>query len=250
MPDVRSQPFPDLRALPEGLAQLVRRRLATAAGRVSRLVWNGRVYWLKRPETPRSLRWRLQKGSPRRAFEAECDALARLAGAGAPVPQVLAQGPEFLLVADAGRTLDALLRDPATPPETGGQAVTAVARALAGLHGQGLAHGRPYLRDLCWDGRRAAMIDLEYSPRHAGPLHQGRDVVLFLASLMALPAGRGLADAAARPLKSNPAAWRGAGRLVALMRPLAPLARGVLRWRGGDAEIGGYLRLVARWPAL
>lgn len=212
--------------------------------RVTRLDWQGRAIWLKRPELPSSLRWRLQKGDPVQAFRRELSGLAGLAAAGMPVPQVLDQGPDFLFLADAGPTLDAVLADPATASDAA--AVQAAAGALAALHSQGMAHGRPYLRDLCWDGTRITMIDFErYRPR-AGALRQGADLVMFLGSLLAQPDGAPLlAGAVAAYRKAAPeAALRGARFWLAQLVPLAPLARLVCRLKPHNREIAGYLRLI------
>lgn len=236
--------------LPAGVMAEVHRRLDGPYARVSRLSWNGSRMWLKRPEPWRGWRWRLQKGDPARAFEAELSALMRLDGLGVAVPRVLARGPQFLLVADAGPTVETLLSDPATPAATAAQAVEAAARALAGLHRRGGAHGRPYLRDICWDGRRAVLIDLETSRTRGGALRRGRDIVLFLASLMTHERGVALAPPAAAVLRADAGGWRAAGVLVALLAPLAPLARAVHRRRPRDREIAGYLRLIAGWRGL
>jgi tRNA A-37 threonylcarbamoyl transferase component Bud32 len=236
-------------ALPEGLGQLVKAQLARTGARIARLDWQGRTFWLKRPEV-RSLRWRLQKGDPARSFAVELAAMERLRAAGAPVPQVLAEGRDFLLVADAGRPIADLLDDPAVPDAEVLRALQAAAETLAGLHRQRLAHGRPYLRDLCWDGRTLTLIDLERSRPRAGALRQGADVVLFLASLLAHPRGALLAPAIAPVLRAVPRAWAAAGFWVTMLRLLTPIARlSRIRRRAGP-EIDGYLVLVERWPEL
>jgi len=234
-----------------GLAAL-RRLLAGPAVRVAALDWNGGRAWLKRPEVPASWRWRVQKGNPARAFRREVEGLRALAALGAPVPRILDAGPAHLLLADAGPTVDSLLADPAIPPEDQAAAVLGAARALAGLHGRGLAHGRPYLRDICWDGQRATLIDLERFRPRSSALRQGADLVLFLASLLSHPVGAGLARPAMAALREGApaAALRAASAWVAALRLLAPLARRVLRRKPKNREIAGYLRLLELWPDL
>lgn len=234
-----------------GLAAL-RRLLAEPPVRVAALDWHGGRAWLKRPEIPASWRWRVQKGNPDRAFRREVEGLRALAALGAPVPRILDAGPGHLLLADAGPTVDSLLADPAVAPEARAAAVLGAARALAGLHGRGLAHGRPYLRDICWDGQSATLIDFErFRPRNSA-LRQGADLVLFLASLLSHPAGAGLVRPAMAELRAATpaAALRAASIWVAALRPMAPLARRVLRRKPKNREIAGYLRLLDLWREL
>lgn len=236
--------------LPQGLARALRRALEAPAQRVARLRWDGRLFWLKRPEARRSLRWRIQKGDPQRIFRQERAVLEELRARGAPVPRVVAAGPEYLLLEDAGTNLQSLLEGADTSPAEAGRAVEAAVEALARLHRDGLAHGRPYLRDLCWNGSRISMIDFESFRRRNGFLRQGRDLVLFLASLLATPMGTALFPRAmaAWQREAPPASLRGAGIWISLLRPLAPLAQMALKRRIGGREIAGYLKLVRIWP--
>jgi tRNA A-37 threonylcarbamoyl transferase component Bud32 len=243
-------PDPDGPILSDALTRELRRRLDGPMLRVQRVTAAGAGFWLKRPEAPRSLRWRLQKGDPMRAFRAERAGLEELARLGAPVPRLVTAGPDFLLIEDAGTTLEALLADPATPPEHARAAVLAAARALGRLHAVGLAHGRPYLRDLCWDGARVRMIDFERYSRGNSSARQGRDAVLFLAALAGAPGGAAMVPEALAAWRAEaPAsASRAAGRWVTALRLVAPLARGIARLRGKQGEIAGYLALTRAWP--
>lgn len=237
--------------LPEGLAHELSRRLGQAGARVQRLTWDGRAFWLKRPERVRkSLRWRLQKGDPLRALAREQAVLASLRDLGAPVPRMVAAGPDYLVLEDAGPTLANLFADAATTAPEAARAAIAAAAALGRLHARGLAHGRPYLRDLCWDGARITMIDFESFRARNGAGRQGRDLVLFLASLLAQPGGEAhFAPALAAWRAEAPvAALRAAGRWVWLLRALAPLAGPLTRRRKGSSEVKGYLALARLWP--
>lgn len=62
---------------------------------------DGRRRWLKRVEVL-PLRFRLQKGDPRKALAAEVDGLTALAARGLPVAPVIAAGPGCLGAADLG----------------------------------------------------------------------------------------------------------------------------------------------------
>jgi len=247
MSDLPDSRFP---TLPDGLARALQRMLDGPALRVQPVDWGGARYWLKRPEAPRSLRWRLQKGDPVRAFHAERAGIRHLARLGAPVPQLVASGADFLLIADAGPTLEAVLGDPATPRDTARTAAVAAGRALGRLHAGGLAHGRPYLRDICWDGAQIRMIDFETFSSRTSAARQGRDAVLFLASLLSVPGGRAVFGAAVRAWRAEApgSADRAAARWVAGLRVVAPLARALARVRGKQSEIAGYLALAKVWP--
>jgi len=244
-----SAPMPGPGGLPAPDDPELVRLIAGATGRVTALDWQGRRLWLKRPEIRPSLRWRLQKGDPRRAFAHEVAGLRLLAGLGAPVPQMVSAGPDHLILADAGPSLQALLADPATGPGTARRVVLAAARVLGDLHARGLAHGRPYLRDICWDGRAIRLIDFERVRARNSALRRGLDQVLFLASLLAAPGGAAQFDAARATLAATaPAAvTRAVGAWVALLRLLAPAGRLALLSRPGNREIRSYLDLAARW---
>lgn len=141
----------------------------------------GRV-WLKRLER-RGLPARLQKGDPGRSFAAERTGLRILAGAGVPVPEILFEGEGLMVLSDAGPSLATLARDGSRDEGERLAGFAAAGRALALLHGAGFAHGRPAVRDICWDGKVARFIDLEnFLPRRASPRRQARDLFLLCHS--------------------------------------------------------------------
>lgn len=94
-------------AIARAIAQLPHRR-------VQPVEVDGRRFWVKRCERTR-LRHRLQKGNPARAFHRERAALHDLAGTALPVQALAAEGPDFLATADAGPSLQKLLRNPSVP---------------------------------------------------------------------------------------------------------------------------------------
>lgn len=162
----------------------------SCTARVSRIEHEGRAYWVKRQEKL-SLRFRLQKGAADSAFERERTVLHDLSRAGAPVPEIVAEGPDFFVIPDCGPSLDAILRGKTDMDRAQRQrAFIDGAKALAGLHAQNLSHGRPSLKDICWDNGRVTFIDFEnYSPRHNTLRGHGRDVVMFFFNGLAV-AGR------------------------------------------------------------
>jgi tRNA A-37 threonylcarbamoyl transferase component Bud32 len=154
--------------------------LAAPPRRVRALVLpDGRRFWLKRVERL-SGRLRLQKGDPAKAFAAEREGLRVLAASGLPVAGVAAEGPDWMLMPDAGPVLPEVVADAGRTEEEKLAAFAEAGRALGRLHWAGMAHGRPAVRDVCWDGREARFIDLERfrRARRAG-VWQAADVVMF-----------------------------------------------------------------------
>jgi tRNA A-37 threonylcarbamoyl transferase component Bud32 len=141
---------------------------------------DGARLWLKQVER-HGLRGRMTKGSAQRSFEKDRAGLRILAEAGVPVAPILAEGPDFFVTPDLGPTLQVLLEGP--PGAARERAFAAAGAALARLHRSGLCHGRPALRDTCWDGTTARFIDLErFSPRRTGTGAYAADLLVFLWS--------------------------------------------------------------------
>ena len=164
--------------------------------------------WLKRAESL-SLRWRLQKGGGRRSFEKDREGLHLLGDAGMPVAPIVAEGPDYFVTPDLGVTLRALT-DGGSDPANRQAAYRAAGRALAALHAKGYSHGRPAIRDLCWDGTEVRFIDMErFSSRHRSPRHIATDMLVFMHSVLA--AGNGTftdLDAAIEAYRAAGGPWR------------------------------------------
>lgn len=228
----------------------LRRTLDEPFARVRPLVLpDGRRFWLKRVERL-SARMRLQKGDPARAFAAERAGLRLLAEKGVPVPAVVAEGQDYLVMPDAGPTLVRVVADASLTDGARLAAFAAAGRALALLHWAGMVHGRPAVRDICWDGCAARFIDLERLRRaRRGGWWQAVDLLVLAQSAFT----RWPEDD--RWLAASFAAYRGAGpegavrRAVWLARGLAPLgwlAKAVLWLRPRSKELRA-LGLVLPW---
>jgi len=180
---------------------LIRDALAGSAARVVPLTHDGQKVWIKRLEHLSLLR-RLQKGSAVTTFETEREALRELAGRGLPVPEILAEGPEFFVIPDCGPSLDHLLRGvvPTTDAERL-DAFAAAGRALAEMHRAHFSHGRPSLRDVCWLSGRATFVDFERFAafRNTAEGH-AEDLVLFVFNGITL--ARGLTPELSRAIES------------------------------------------------
>ena len=221
--------------------------------RLTRIEHDGRAYYVKTPERHASLRWRVQKGDPESAFAREISLLIEFRQRGAAVPRIVAQDAGYLVLADHGIPLQSMIyqqtADHALMRQTG--------KALAELHALGLAHGRPSLRDICWDGAELTFLDLEAGARvQASPRDQARDLFLLLHSVF-LTGGSDTALAApvldAYRSHGDAAVWhatqaraRGLWWLELLTRPGAWLHH----WRGKTrcefAAIRAARALIAR----
>ena len=145
---------------------------------------DGERLWLKRIEDM-SLRLRLQKGSGKRSFSNELNALHVLGQAGLPVPEIVAEGPDHFVMSDVGPTLAHLLRSRTVPFGRRAAAFRAAGAAIGRLHSAGFAHGRPAIRDICWDGDEARFIDLEqFSDQRQSVRARAMDMVIFTQTYM------------------------------------------------------------------
>ncbi|MDB5491493.1 MAG: serine/threonine protein kinase [Micavibrio sp.] len=117
------------------------------------------------------------------ALRMEATRLQEFRAKGFHAPEVLAFNDEMLILTHLGPQL----RDALDQMKDAEQrlAVMKIATAeLARLHNAGLAHGRPYLRDMTWDGDKIGFLDLEENPVDVMPLAfaQARDVWVFLSA--------------------------------------------------------------------
>lgn len=151
--------------------------------RVERVKLNGRHGWMKRREDV-SLRLRLLKGDPRRLFEAERQAYRSVQRADLPFPKIIDEGPDHFVIADAGPSLRQIALTEGTASANFRQGVVAAAAVLARLHNAGVSHGRPALRDICWQDGKITFIDLEkYGAKRNQPEGHAWDVLVFFYNL-------------------------------------------------------------------
>lgn len=212
------------------LEAAVQAALAGPYARVTALpLRDGRKVWLKQAERL-SGRMRLQKGSGNKGFARELAGLNLLGDLSLPVAPVLCEGQDWFVTPDLGPTLRALMWAGAadlTP------VFTAAGTALARLHLASYRHGRPAIRDFCWDGSAIYFIDLErFSTVKSDPRGLALDVLTFAHSLVAdglntpqsrAPALETAAFTAYRALA--PGIWAQAQTTARWLRWLPPLAR-------------------------
>jgi tRNA A-37 threonylcarbamoyl transferase component Bud32 len=239
-------PDPDLDAA-------LSRALTDPPRRVRRLdLPDGRRFWLKRVERLAG-RLRVQKGDPEKAFAAEREGLRVAAAAGLPVAGVAAEGPGWVLMPDAGPILPEVVEDPARSEAEKLSACGEAGRALGRLHWAAMAHGRPAVRDICWDGAAARFIDLERFRRagRAG-FWQAADVVMLAQTAFTRwpEDGRWLDAMLAAYDESAPeGAMAAVQRVVGWLRPLGWLAAGLAMVRPGSRELRAVGLTLARLRA-
>lgn len=224
--------------------------LAEPPRRVRALVMaDGRRFWLKRVERLTGV-MRLQKGDPAKAFAAEREGLHALADAGLPVAAIAREGADWVLMPDAGPVLPEVIRNPAVTDAERLAACARAGRALGLLHWAGLVHGRPAVRDICWDGQEARFIDLERFRRgRRGGLWQAADVVMFTQTAFTQwPDDSRWLEASLEGYVVNapPDAMARVRRLVGWLAPVGWVARLVLRLRPKSREFRAVGMTLAR----
>lgn len=227
-------------------ARLLQAARAQASARINSFVLDGQVFWAKRPENLPA-RMRLQKGDSQGSFGREVALLRAFAARGAPVPSVLAEEPDLIVLPDMGVPLSRLVKQ--AEPAVAMMLVRKAALGLVVLHRNGLAHGRPSLRDLCWNGAQVTFLDLEAGARlDAGEWRQARDVALLLHSITRLAVDKNAMVQAARAAYSaegNPRILQKVRRLARFLGlPIAPFARFAPKPEGRLGEVAALVHLV------
>jgi tRNA A-37 threonylcarbamoyl transferase component Bud32 len=246
-------PTPPHPPAPTDLPARLHAAVAQRPGRIQRVEVDGVAYWVKQREEL-GLRLRLQKGNPARAFYAERGALHALAGRGLPVPPIVAEGAGFFATADHGPTLAHLIRHDSLTEAERIAAFTAAGRGLAAFHAQGVSHGRPSVRDICWDGSVATFIDLErYHPRRNHLSGHAQDLIMFVLSAYTAAGGeRAEIDAACDAYRAAApdAVWTMAQRWCRRLRWVDPLTRPLQRGSRLRAEFAAIPLTLRRFGVL
>lgn len=223
----------------------------TPAPRIERVEIDGKAGWLKRPEAL-SARMRLQKGDANAAFNTEKEAYRRLSSLGLPVPRLLDEGEDYFVTEDSGQTLVRLLRDIGAPGPEFCKAIEVAAETLARFHEMGFSHGRPALKDICWDGEKTTFIDFErFDPKRDNKNGHALDVLVFFFSLIAETGDLGPEVYAARDryqAKDAKGIWKKAQRKAGMLRVvaffLAPLFW-LLRHKREFGAVKPFLRFMS-----
>ncbi|SMP04769.1 hypothetical protein [Shimia sagamensis] len=202
----------------EDLRELLESRARQDGPRVERIDVDNHVFWIKRVEQL-DLRYRLQKGDPRKAFERERLAYHEMNAAMAPVPKLVAEGHDFLVLPDCGLDLRKLLERQEDTTKRD-QMLLDASVMLANFHKLGFAHGRPSPKDMCQVDGQMLLLDFErYKHQNNTPVGQARDLVVFAFNVAAhspemrgvlpdaMAAYRAVADQAIWPLAQRWCRW-------------------------------------------
>jgi tRNA A-37 threonylcarbamoyl transferase component Bud32 len=171
----------------------------TTAPRIEQIQFEGKPAWIKRPEAQRSnfysslhkgfryfLPAALQPTGAQGGMSSLLQEAARLkafAALSVRVPQVYEIADEHIVLSDCGLQLRHILQHSDDVPYKW-QLLEKAMTNLAELHGHGLAHGRPHLKDMTVLADHIYLLDLEEDPVAVMDLKyaQARDVWLLLAS--------------------------------------------------------------------
>lgn len=219
--------------------------------RVAAVEVGGQCFWIKRRERYDSLKLRLQKGDAGRAFERERQALHDLGRLGLPVPAVVDEAADYFVTPDSGVPLAKILRDELLTEEERLTAFRAAADALHAFHAAGIAHGRPNLRDMLWDGERITLIDFErYAPRRNRRINMALDLLMFVFSAyVAAEEERPEIDVAIAAYRAQDEAglWPLAARIARTLGFLTPLTAPIRRRKPRSRELAALPLTLARF---
>ncbi|SEH94818.1 tRNA A-37 threonylcarbamoyl transferase component Bud32 [Rheinheimera pacifica] len=122
---------------------------------------------------------------PKQCLKREATRLTLLKSRGIRVPQVVLSHDNYLVMTDLGPSIKFFLTEANISALEKQHILMAAAAALAQLHQQNRWHGRPALRDICWDGEQIGFIDFEEDPHQHLSIDQcmARDVLIFVHGL-------------------------------------------------------------------
>ena len=129
--------------------------------------------------------WLLIKTISKTTFlKEECEILQHLNNIGAPVPKLCGFGDDYLVLEDAGPTLNIWLNDETLSWAEKSHILHSAIEILINLHQQGIIHGRPAIRDIAWKDGKISFMDFEsHSKSHNEHWLITRDMLAFLDSL-------------------------------------------------------------------
>ncbi len=229
----KNPPTPDA-----ALLAIIERHAAATKHRVSKIEYDGRTIWVKKQEKL-SLRMRLQKGDARKAFMAERDAMHRLLQAGVPLPTIVGEGPDYFATTDCGPSLKLLLLGVLGSTTGHTKAFEAAGKQLALMHAKHLSHGRPSIKDICWQDGLITFLDFErFHNKRNTPKGHMQDLVIMVFSAYAVTGGDcPEVDSLIRGYRAHDSAdiWQTAVRWCAKMRWIDYLTKPIQWRRAGKA---------------
>ena len=100
----------------------------------------------------------------------------------APVPKVVLSSTDYVVLEDAGTSVKQCIKNSSVSERT--HLLYKAGEALGTLHSLNFAHGRPFIRDMCWDGSRITLVDFErHKGQFASKRQQAQDILIFVHGL-------------------------------------------------------------------
>ena len=227
-PDPKSNQFSDN----QSLIAAVRAGEFLPNQRITSTIVQGQQLWVKRPEKLGLIRY-LQKGNAAKSFAIEQAAHIRFEAAGLPVPKIIAYASDFTICTDSVQNLKHLFH--ILPADEFSRRLTQAALALATFHNRSHYHGRPSLKDICWDGNEIRFLDFERAHAHRDVNHGiAQDLIMFVFNVFAVAKGpcEPLSKAiAAYREETDPAIWQNAQTMCHRYRWLSPATWPIRRMR-------------------
>lgn len=145
----------------------------------------GKKYWIKKKQGNGRNRWAKAPESAQFYYEA---AHIMMAARLVPhVPEMVLFTEDCMVLRDSGYTVGEILFSKG-PEEEKKRILRAAGAALCAIHEAGLAHGRPALRDMTWNGKKIVFLDWENRPFFKDlRRRQSADVILFFHSMYREP---------------------------------------------------------------
>ncbi|RKF19908.1 hypothetical protein DBZ36_05465 [Alginatibacterium sediminis] len=151
--------------------------------RVVEMILDEKKVWVKRKQPLEN--WRdYYKVIVTPGLKREIKALQLLNRQQLPVPKLIVYCDEFFASEDSGQALPRYLDENSLDLTQRERVFYQAGYALAQMHQQGFAHGRPALRDICWDEHKITFIDFEmHSGKPCSAWDQSIDLLIFLHGL-------------------------------------------------------------------
>ena len=229
--------------------------------RIARLAVADEIVWLKDFKLPSPSKWeKVQRAAARttglelllpvpslqgdKGAAHEIEAIRRFRAIGIRVPEVLWSEGGRVALSDIGETLREI------ESRGGGDAIRRIALSaaedLSHAHRSGLAHGRPILRNMTWEGKSVGFQNFEGQPLAimSLPAAQARDIVLVLVSLGRRNGGDVVKEVFERYATGmNHAVGEELQRLVRIARPLMASPKSLV-FKIGNRDMAGIVRML------
>ena len=243
---------------PATIAELASAALPQMRARTMKLEWQGRDIWLKKSVPPKATGWtKLQRffasiaplpilrptANPGGAegLRIEVWRSGEFRRAGFIVPEILAQGDQWIAMSDLGDMVERKLSRDTTFDDAARYAlISRCAVALAEMHKAGLSHGRGKLNDfVLTPDNKIGFIDFEEDVDGSGiPLADRQAREIFLFSCSAARFGKDAVEhgfLAYRVAYNDPAVTKSLKRFLHLLWPVVTLLGFFRPFLKGDA---------------